>query len=137
MAFDLADGSPPVPANIFIEDLAADLVGISYDLRQGDLAASMDALEVTTDRLHQFLYYVVTLSETLAGTHDSLGAVVADYGRRLLDVATRLEEALASHDLVAVTACLEHGLARALREHARYEPWIERALAPAPQPMAA
>lgn len=115
-------------AGPFVDSLQGDLRQIACSLRHGDLCPALEALEASTDRLQRFLTFVVVASELLMEQHASLGAVVADYGRRLLDVLGSIEETLDDGDLLGLTLALEHGLAGGLAEYEGYEADVRRAL---------
>jgi hypothetical protein len=115
-------------AGPFVDSLEADLRDIACSLRQGDLCPALEALEASTDRLQRFLTFVVVTSEVLMDRHASLGAVVADYGRRLLEVVGSIEDTLEDGDLVGLTLALEYGLAGGLAEYKGYEADVRRAL---------
>jgi hypothetical protein len=115
-------------AGPFVESLQDDLRQIACSLRHGDVQPALEAFEASTDRLQRFLTFVVVASELLMDRHASLGAVVADYGRRLLSVMGSIEEALDDGDLIGLTLVLEHGLAGGLAEYKGYESDVRRAL---------
>src|SRR5687767_14358052 len=101
-------------AGPFVDSLQGDLRQIACSLRHGDLYPALEALEASTDRLQRFLTYVVVASEVLMERHASLGAVVANYGSRLLGVLGHIEETLDEGDLVGLALALEHGLVGSL-----------------------
>ena len=115
-------------AGPFVDSLRGDLRQIACSLRLGDLCPALEALEASTDRLQRFLTFVVVASELLMDRHASLGAVVADYGRRLLEVVGDIEATLDDGDLVGLQMALEYGLAGGLAEYRGYEADVRRAL---------
>ncbi len=115
-------------AGPFADSLQDDVREIACSLRLGDLCPALEALEASTDRLQRFLTFVVVASELLMDRHASLGAVVADYGRRLLAVLGDVEATLDDGDLVGLTIALEHGLAGGLAEYKGYAADVRRAL---------
>ena len=115
-------------AGPFVDSLQGDLRQIACSLRHGDLYPALEALEASTDRLQRFLTYVVVASEVLMDRHASLGAVVANYGSRLLGVLGHIEETLDEGDLVGLALALEHGLVGSLEEYRGYEADVQRAL---------
>lgn len=116
-------------AGPFVDSLSADMREIACALRHGDVSIALEAFEASTDRLSRFLTFVVVSSELLVDENASLGAVVADYGRRLLQVVGRVQETLEENDVVGLTLALEHGLVGGLAEYHRYEADVRACLA--------
>jgi len=130
VAIDLAYRTAAT-AGPFVDSLAGDVVAIALALRDGDLEDALEAFETSTERLHRFLTFLVVATELMIDTQPSLGAVIADYSRRLLEVVGNIEAMLEEGDLVGFAVTLEHSLARSLWEYAAYDPEVRRALAPA------
>lgn len=107
-------------AGPFATSLAEDLRSIAHTMRSGQLGTALASFEATADRLQRFLTFVVVSSELLRATSPSTGAVLADYGRRVLALVERVQVALDRSDLVDLTLVLEHGLAPALGDYGGY-----------------
>jgi hypothetical protein len=116
-------------AGPFVDSLSTDMREIAYALRHGDVCVALEAFEASTERLGRFLTFVVVSSELLGDENPPLGAVVADYGRRLLQVVHRVQETLEDNDVIGLTNALEHGLADGLAEYHDYEADVCRCLA--------
>lgn len=114
-------------AGPFAESLAVDCSQIAHAMRAGEVLQALATFEATADRLQRFLTYVVVTSEMLGHSAPELGVVVADYGRRVLRIVTRLEHTLVHGDLVGLTLALEHGLGPALGDYQGYADAITRA----------
>lgn len=124
-----------VTAGPFVDSLAGDVVTVAHALRHGDLQDALAAFESSTDRLQRFLTFLVVATELMIDSQPSLGAVLADYSRRLLQVATSIEAILANQDLAGLVVALEHSLARTLWEYAAYAQEVRRALEPRHEPL--
>lgn len=118
-------------AGPFAANLAFDCSQIAMAMRQGEVGSALAAFESTADRLQRFMTFVVVSSELVGHASPALGAVIADYGRRVLELLGRIEGALDRRDLVALTLTLEHGLAPALDQYRGYADEVTRALGPA------
>ena len=116
-------------AGPFVDSLSADMREIACALRHGDVSIALEAFEASTDRLSRFLTFVVVSSELLVDENPPLGAVVADYGRRLLEQVHRVQETLEDNDVIGLTQALEHGLVDGLSEYHQYEADVTRCLA--------
>lgn len=119
-----------VTAGPFVDSLASDVVGIAHALRHGEIETALESFETSTDRLKRFLTFLVVATELMVDSQPSLGAVLADYSRRLLAAASSIEAILEEQDLTGLVVALEHSLARTLAEYSAYEADVRRALAP-------
>lgn len=115
LAYRTAESAGP-----FAESLAIDCSQIAYAMRAGAVREALATFESTADRLQRFLTFLVVTSELLGQRSPELGVVVADYGRRVLALVSRLEHTLVHGDLVGVTLALEHGLGPALGDYQGY-----------------
>ena len=115
LAYRTAESAGP-----FAESLAIDCTQIAHSLRAGEVRDALLTFEATADRLQRFLTFLVVTSELLGRRAPELGVVVADYGRRVLQLVTRIEHTLVANDLVGVTLTLEHGLGPARAEYGGY-----------------
>jgi len=118
-------------AGPFVDSLAGDVMAIAHSLRAGDLDDALANFETSADRLQRFLTFLVVASELLVDTRPALGAILADYSRRLLSTASRIQCILDERDLVGLTIALEHDLARTLEEYSAYRRDVQIALQPA------
>ena len=128
-AFDLAFRTA-MTAGPAAQALAEDYADIACSLRAGELDHALESFGACADRLQRFLTFVVVTSEMLMAGRPSLGAVVADYGRRLLRVAATVEAHLERNDLVGLTLALEHGLSTGLSEYESHADAVLTALSP-------
>jgi hypothetical protein len=117
-------------AGPFAANLAFDCSQIAMAMRQGAVGEALRCFEATADRLQRFLTFVVVSSELVGRASPALGAVIADYGRRVLEQLGRIEGALDRRDLVGLTLALQHGLAPALDQYRGYADEVTRALRP-------
>jgi len=124
-----------VTAGPFVESLAEDVVSVAQELRHGELADALAAFATTAERLHRFLTYLVVVSELLIDSQPTLGAILAEYSRRLLAAAESIEALLTAQDFVGVVEALENSLARTLSEYTIYAQDVRRALVPRPEPL--
>jgi hypothetical protein len=115
LAYRTAESAAP-----FAESLAIDCAQIAHAMRAGEVREALATFEATADRLQRFLTFLVVTSELLRPRAPELGVVVADYGRRVLGLVTRIEHTLVDGDLVGVTLALEHGLGPALGDYQGY-----------------
>lgn len=122
-----------VTAGPYVESLAEDVVSIAQSLRHGDLQDALAAFETSTERLQRFLTYLVVVSELMLDTQPSLGGLLAEYSRRLLAAAEKVENLLKEQDFAGVVDALEHLLARTLAEYSIYAQDVRRALVPRPE----
>ncbi len=129
-AYELAHRTATT-AGPFAASLAFDCSQIAMSMRHGAVTQALASFETTADRLQRFLTFVVVSSELVGNASPSLGAVIADYGRRVLELLGRIEGALDRGDLVGLTLTLEHGLAPALDQYSGYADDVTRALGPA------
>src|SRR5262245_18993617 len=104
-------------AGPFAANLAFDCNQIAMAMRQGAVGEALRCFEATADRLQRFLTFVVVSSELVGQVSPALGAVIADDGRRVLELLGRVEGALDRRDLVGLTLVLQHGLAPALDQY--------------------
>lgn len=132
-ALDIAQRTA-ASAGPFAASLAFDCAQIAQTMRAGEVRHALAALEATADRLQRFLTFVVVSSELLGRANPPLGAVIADYGRRVLDLLGRIDGSLQQADLVGLTLVLEHGLGPALGDYGGYADAVTYALG---QPLAA
>ncbi len=117
-------------AGPFAATLAFDCAQIAHAMRAGEVRHALATLEATTDRLQRFLTFVVVSSELLGRANAPLGAVIADYGRRIIDLVGRVDGSLQHADLVGLTLVLEHGLGPALNDYGGYADAVTHALSP-------
>lgn len=117
-------------AGAFAASLSADCSQIALAMRAGAIGDALAAFDSTAARLGRFLTFVVVSSELLGGTAPSLGAVLGDYGRRVLGCLDRVQLALDRADLGALTLALEHGLGPTLGEYHGYADQVVRGLQP-------
>lgn len=115
-------------AGPFAASLAADCSQIALAMRAGAIGDALDAFDSTASRLGRFLTFVVVASELLGHGAPTLGAVLGDYGRRVLACLDRVQHALDRGDLVGLTLALEHGLGPTLGEYCGYAEQVERGL---------
>jgi hypothetical protein len=116
----------------FAEGLARDYGDVARTLRMGEVEHALAAFDASTDRLQRFLTFLVVATEMMVDSAPTVGAIMADYSRRLFANLDDVEMALGSRDVVALAQSLEHGLSRTLLEYTSYSSDVAFAFEPRP-----